>query len=417
MTKQVQLRRGTTAEHQVFTGAVGELTIDTTYDVAVVHDGVNPGGHYLVGSGFGSTVEQGIVNKAFIGIGTTTTNDYKLVVVGNSLLEGNIAARSLNIFYDPEVVRQGTLDELDPYVITGIATNNIRPGYLVTEPISDYIGVGATVLSVGIGSIEVSSPHNNVVGIITADIVFTDTLAGEVIAPFLDSVRAVIGEAGILTSYTQDAFINSGIITSAGISTASIDNVYINVGVLTTAGISSAYIDDLYVTTGIITGLTADTLLSTNAFISSGIITDLYTTNLSVSNLYSASGIITDLNVTNLHVDQAYISSGIVTDVNIETANVNDLNVNAGIATSFNSQTSSITNAYINVGVTTEVHIQDTAWINNARINSGVVTTIGVSSVAYVNDLYYSTGVGTVGNIDEVWIGDAYINSGVYHNI
>lgn len=45
MTKQVQLRRGTTAEHAIFTGAEGELTIDTTLDIAVVHDGTTVGGH------------------------------------------------------------------------------------------------------------------------------------------------------------------------------------------------------------------------------------------------------------------------------------------------------------------------------------------------------------------------------------
>ena len=78
MTKQVQLRRGTSAEHTTFTGAVGEVTIDTTLDVAVVHDGVKPGGHYLVGTGFGATVSQGLVNKSFIGIGTTSVTGFGL---------------------------------------------------------------------------------------------------------------------------------------------------------------------------------------------------------------------------------------------------------------------------------------------------------------------------------------------------
>lgn len=44
MAKQVQFRRGTTAQHQVFTGAAGEITIDTDKKVVVVHDGVTPGG-------------------------------------------------------------------------------------------------------------------------------------------------------------------------------------------------------------------------------------------------------------------------------------------------------------------------------------------------------------------------------------
>lgn len=44
MGKQVQHRRGTTAQHATFTGAIGEVTVDTDKDVVVVHDGVTVGG-------------------------------------------------------------------------------------------------------------------------------------------------------------------------------------------------------------------------------------------------------------------------------------------------------------------------------------------------------------------------------------
>lgn len=44
MARQVQLRRGTTTQHSTFTGAVGEVTVDTDKDVVVVHDGVTAGG-------------------------------------------------------------------------------------------------------------------------------------------------------------------------------------------------------------------------------------------------------------------------------------------------------------------------------------------------------------------------------------
>lgn len=47
MSKQVQFRRGTTAEHATFKGAVGEITIDTDKDVAVIHDNVKLGGFPL----------------------------------------------------------------------------------------------------------------------------------------------------------------------------------------------------------------------------------------------------------------------------------------------------------------------------------------------------------------------------------
>lgn len=47
MPKQVQLRRGTTTEHATFTGVVGEVTVDTTKDTLVVHDGTQVGGYPL----------------------------------------------------------------------------------------------------------------------------------------------------------------------------------------------------------------------------------------------------------------------------------------------------------------------------------------------------------------------------------
>lgn len=45
---EVKWRRGTTAEHATFTGAEGEVTVDTTKDTAVVHDGATAGGRPLL---------------------------------------------------------------------------------------------------------------------------------------------------------------------------------------------------------------------------------------------------------------------------------------------------------------------------------------------------------------------------------
>lgn len=47
MAIQIQLRQGTTTEHNTFTGAVGEVTVDTTKDTLVVHDGTTVGGTVL----------------------------------------------------------------------------------------------------------------------------------------------------------------------------------------------------------------------------------------------------------------------------------------------------------------------------------------------------------------------------------
>lgn len=47
MSTQVQHRRGSTAQHSTFTGAVGEITVDTDKKTAVVHDGTTAGGNPL----------------------------------------------------------------------------------------------------------------------------------------------------------------------------------------------------------------------------------------------------------------------------------------------------------------------------------------------------------------------------------
>lgn len=44
MSTQVQFRRGTTAQTSSFIGAVGEVTVDTSQNICVVHDGVTAGG-------------------------------------------------------------------------------------------------------------------------------------------------------------------------------------------------------------------------------------------------------------------------------------------------------------------------------------------------------------------------------------
>ena len=47
MSRQIQIRRGTAAENDAFTGAIGEVTMDTTNNTLRVHDGTTVGGTIL----------------------------------------------------------------------------------------------------------------------------------------------------------------------------------------------------------------------------------------------------------------------------------------------------------------------------------------------------------------------------------
>ena len=67
MAIQLQLRKGTTTEHNSFTGAVGEVTVDTTKKTVVVHDGTTVGGTPLLNANQlvdSTTTLKGVVRLA-----------------------------------------------------------------------------------------------------------------------------------------------------------------------------------------------------------------------------------------------------------------------------------------------------------------------------------------------------------------
>ena len=74
MSIQIQFRRGTTAEHSTFTGAVGEITVDTTKDTAVVHDNSQVGGFALLREdGSNSALSDGSASVPSIKFSSSTT--------------------------------------------------------------------------------------------------------------------------------------------------------------------------------------------------------------------------------------------------------------------------------------------------------------------------------------------------------
>jgi hypothetical protein len=62
MATQVQRRRGSTTEHAAFTGALAELTIDTTKKTAVIHDGTTSGGFPLAREDLSNVDTSGVTD-------------------------------------------------------------------------------------------------------------------------------------------------------------------------------------------------------------------------------------------------------------------------------------------------------------------------------------------------------------------
>ena len=78
MSRQIQIRRGTKNQHASFTGAIGEVTMDTTNKTLRVHDGVTVGGNEMLSrNGFFSYVTNCI---------TEIPQDIKLELNGGVLI-------------------------------------------------------------------------------------------------------------------------------------------------------------------------------------------------------------------------------------------------------------------------------------------------------------------------------------------
>ena len=111
MVQGVQFRRGTTAQHAVFTGQPGEITVNSDKKIVVVHDGSAIGGYEVVGAGTTQRITNKDVNatslnvvgvstvSGLILIGTATstgTASQPLQVTGGAYVSGNVGIGTTN---------------------------------------------------------------------------------------------------------------------------------------------------------------------------------------------------------------------------------------------------------------------------------------------------------------------------------
>ena len=73
MVQGVQFRRGTTAQHAVFTGQPGEITVDSDKKIVVVHDGSALGGYETVGAGTTQRITNKDINSTALNASGITT--------------------------------------------------------------------------------------------------------------------------------------------------------------------------------------------------------------------------------------------------------------------------------------------------------------------------------------------------------
>jgi hypothetical protein len=298
MATILQLRRGTTVQHSTFTGAVGEVTVDTTKDTVVVHDGTTAGGKPLATEAYVTSQIQTKDNSDEITEGSTNlyfTNARArgAVSVTDSGGDGSLAYNSTT----------GVITYTGPSASdvrahfsagTGISISSGSISTSITQ-YTDALARGAVSVtdSGGDGSLA----YNSTTGVIT----YTGPSATDVRAHFSAGTGITITSGAIATTITQytDALARGAIsVTDSG-------------------GDGSLAFNS---TTGVIT-YTGPSATDVRAHFSAG-------TGVTITNGQVAIGqaVATNSNVTfnDLTVSGNLTVSGTTTTVNTETINLAD---------------------------------------------------------------------------------------------
>jgi len=198
MPTVVQFRRGTTAQNNSFTGAVGELSIDLDLDVIRVHDGVTLGGFPLVGI----NAAQSLTNKSYAGSTVSVTGN---ITGGNISTAGQFVTGVLSAtgnITGGNLVTSGLISAVGPISATG----NITGGNLVTGGLISAAGpISATGNITGgniLGGANVNAiTHTGTTVSVSANITGGNLITGGLIsAAGSVNTNAVIGTSLTLTS-------------------------------------------------------------------------------------------------------------------------------------------------------------------------------------------------------------------------
>ena len=147
MAKQLQLRKGTATEHNTFTGADGEVTVDTTNKTLRVHDGVTAGGTPLINAS--QLVDSTSTVKGVARFATDTE------VINKSNVSAAITPKNVVDMFSGTFSQNGSLTLPSGHIVKWGVANITASGQTVSYPtrfptagFAPIIGTGKDVGSV-----------------------------------------------------------------------------------------------------------------------------------------------------------------------------------------------------------------------------------------------------------------------------
>src|SRR5210317_418540 len=419
----LQLRRGSTAENDAYTGSVGEITVDTTLSTVRLHDGSTAGGS-LVGN-LQKNIQIGITgdneidtssgNLTIDSAGGTVTIDDNLNISGTTTVSGHILPDT-DVTYDlgsssfkfRDIYLSGTSINLGSATITASGSSIVLPS-------------GSTI-SGGTGNLATES--------------YVDTAVANVIdsAPgaldTLNELAAALGDDANYASTTTTALSNRlRIDTNAqGLTSTQKSNAITNLG-LSTVATSGSY-TDLSNTSSVVTlsgtqTLTNKTISSTNntITITESNISDLgsYITASSSDTLTNKSG-----NISQWTNDTGYLTS---TNINTSTSGSNALitltnsaggsdsvTLAAGSNITISESGDTITIASTASGSALTIQDEGSTLTTDATTLNFVGAGVTASGAGSTKTINISGGASTIGALNDVTITSPVINQVLKYN-
>jgi trimeric autotransporter adhesin len=231
MASQVQYRRGTNAQNAAFTGALAEITVDTTNGTLRVHDAITPGGSNI------ATVSYVTAQISSLSANSITNGTSSVAVISSGgNIRANVGGSTITNTYSSGLAVTGLIS----------ATGNVTGAYLfgnastVTGLSASKIFNGTSEANIGTsgGNANITIAGTSNVLVVASTGIFTTGLSsvtgnitgGNILTGGLISASGNITGGNILTGGLISA---SGNITSAG-------NISVGIGTLIVGNIVSA---------------------------------------------------------------------------------------------------------------------------------------------------------------------------------
>jgi len=218
MAKRVQRRRGTTAEHSSFTGAVGEISVDTTKDTIAVHDGSQAGGFPLAREDMNNVTNRIGVTQLNLSDGS---NGQVITTNGSGTISfTTVDATTANVGGD----LSGTVGNAQ-IVANAVGTTELATNAVTTVKVTDANITAAKLATNSVTTIKITDANITTAKIADSAVTSAKILDGTIVAGDIASnavTEVKILNANVTTAKIADGAVYGDKIGDAGVTTAKI---------------------------------------------------------------------------------------------------------------------------------------------------------------------------------------------------